>query len=334
MQLASGFIDPSKAGSGIYTYTTDDYASYNKTGGTSATNGTGTEATSGIANHNANIPNGNIAAGQAFFATGIANGYAIFNNTMRLKGDVSGITNSQFFKNRNAEKSAINTVEKNRIWLDIKNEKGAFKQTLVGYITAATNDYDSFYDGVSIDGNEFLDFYSINQNKYLAIQGRALPFIENDEVPLGFRTKINGVFTININQADGVLTNQAVFIEDKLTNTIFDLRSGNYMFSTAAGIFNDRFILRYTNKTLETKNLEISENKVLIFNKNKQIKINSYAEKIDTVAVFDLLGKQIYENNKVNNYELTIENLALSQHMVLIKVTLKNNQIITKKIAY
>ncbi len=334
MQLASGFIDPSKAGSGKYAYTSDDYASYNKTGGTSATNGNGTKAPSGVASLNANIPNGNIAAGQAFFATGIANGNAIFNNAMRISGGASGINNAQFFKTTNSKNKIASTVEKNRIWLDLSNDKGAFKQTLVGYIGGATNDYDSRYDGLSYDGNEYIDFYSVNQNNNLVIQGRALPFDENDEVQLGFKTIIDSEFTINIDQADGILTNQAVFIEDKLINTIFDLRSGNYTFSTVAGTFNDRFILRYTNKTLATKNFDTPENQVLISNKNKQIKINSFAETIDKVAVFDLLGKEIYQNNKVNNNELTIFNLASSQQMVMVKVTLQNGHAVTKKIVY
>jgi hypothetical protein len=36
---------------------------------------------------------------------------------------------------------------------------------LVGYITDATNSYDTTYDGVSYNGNRFVDFYSVNDNK-------------------------------------------------------------------------------------------------------------------------------------------------------------------------
>jgi autotransporter-associated beta strand protein len=334
MQLASAFLDPSKAGSGTYAYTSDDYATYNKTGGTSATNGTGTKALSGVAPYNANIPNGNIAAGQGFFAKSIAEGNAIFNNAMRISGGISGINNAQFFKSVSPKNKVKNATDKSRIWLDLTNEKGAFKQTLVGYISGATNDFDSRYDGLSYDGNKYIDFYSVNQNMNLAIQGRAFPFDENDEVSIGFRTSISGDFTINIDQADGLLTNQTVFIEDKVTHTIFDLRSGNYTFSTSSGIFNDRFILRFTNKTLATKTFNKSENQVLISNKNWLIKINSFAEIIEKVVVFDLLGKEIYQNYKVYSNELIIPNLASSQQMVLVKVTLQNGNTVTKKIIY
>ena len=66
-----------------------------------------------------------------------------------------------------------------------------------------------------LDGNQYIDFYSINQDKNLVIQGRALPFEETDVVPLGYSTTISGVFSINIDAVDGLLVDQDVFIEDK-----------------------------------------------------------------------------------------------------------------------
>jgi hypothetical protein len=174
----------------------------------------------------------------------------------------------------------------------------------------------------------------VNQDKNLVIQGRALPFNENDEVALGFRTTIEGDFTINIDQTDGFLTNQAVFIEDKLTNNVFDLKSGNYTFNTMVGTFNERFILRYTNKTLGTNDLESLKNQVLISNKNKQIKVNSAVELIDKVQVYDFLGKQLFKKEKVNSNEFTLTNLATSKQILLVKVRLQNGKEVTKKVDY
>jgi hypothetical protein len=318
-----------------YTYSLNDYAAYNPVGGVGIDDVAFLPGGSPAPNGSAK-PTGKIASGQGFFAsskTAISGSDIVFNNSMRV--GVGGITgnNNQFFKTRNpTTKTAL--IEKHRIWLNLKNTQGAFKQTLIGYITNATNEYDSRFDGESFDANEFVDFYSLNQDKNLVIQGRALPFDENDEVPLGYRTTIEGDFTINIDQVDGVLTNQAVFIEDKLTNTVFDLKSGNYTFNTVAGTFNDRFILRYTNKTLGTTDLETLENQILVSNKNKQIKVNSAVETIDKVIVYDLLGRQIFKKEKVNSNELTLNNLNFSQQIVLVKVTLQNGHSVTKKIVY
>ncbi len=317
-------------------YNVNDYASYNKTGGINTAPDVTAAALSGsYGGFNNHIPSGKIAAGQAFFTTCITSGNIVFNNSMRLSRDVVPVVldNSQFFKTRNPNIKTT-TYEKHRIWLNLTNALGLFKQTLVGYIKEATNQYDNRFDGESFDGNEFIDFYSISQDKNLVIQGRALPFDVNDQVPLGFRTTIEGAFTININQADGLLTKQTVFIEDKLTNTTFDLNSGAYTFNTAAGTFNDRFVLRYTNKTLGAKDYESLENQVVISNKYKQIRVYSKAETIDNVVVYDLLGRKLFQKDKVDSSEIIISNLISSQQVLLVKVILKKGNDVTKKVVF
>ncbi|WP_395049927.1 T9SS sorting signal type C domain-containing protein [Flavobacterium sp.] len=318
---SAGNITNGTAGSGAYAYTSDDYATYNGTGGAAASGGI--------------IPLGKIAAGQAFFTTSKSTGKSVtFNNAMRLSSVGAILDNSQFFKSRNPKIIPKNVIEKNRLWLNLTNTQGAFKQTLVGYVTDATNDYDSSFDGESFDGNEFVDFYSVSQDKNLTIQGRALPFDETDEVPLGFKSTIDSAFTINIDQVDGSLTNQTVFIEDKLTNTIFDLKNGDYTFTTVAGTFNGRFVLRYTNKNLGNNNFSTKENLVLVSNTNKQIRINAFAETIDKVSVYDIAGKQIFQKTNVNSNELSISNLGSGHQVLVVKTSLQNGTTVSNKIIY
>ena len=334
-QIGIGVSNP---GTGVFAYSNDDYASYNFTGGVSTLPDTRTATGNlpgGIPANEiiANKPSGKIAAGQGFFATSKASGNVTFTNAMRVAGGLLG-NNSQFFKTKDLKGKIANAFEKNRIWLNLTNTQGAFKQTLIGYITDATNDYDNLFDGQSFDGNEYVDFYSVNQDKNLVIQGRALPFDENDEVPLGYRTTIDGNFTINIDEVDGLLIEQAVYIEDKLTNTVFNLKTGNYTFSTAPGTFNDRFVLRYNNKTLGTENYDSPVNKVLVSNANKEIKINSFAETIDKVVIYDLLGRQVFQKTNVNNNELSIANLISSHQTLVVKTLLQNGNTFTDKIIY
>ena len=204
----------------------------------------------------------------------------------------------------------------------------------MGYVSGASNEYDNRFDGESFDANEFVDFYSVNSSKNLVIQGRSLPFVDSDLVSIGYRTKINGAFTINIDQVDGVLTNQEVYLEDKLLNIVHNLQTEAYTFNTTAGTFNERFVLRYTNKTLGTNDLSLLENQVLISNKNKQIKVNSLVESISKIIVYDITGRQIFAKNKINNNEFTLTNLVSSQQTLLVKVVLENGQSITKKVVY
>lgn len=316
IQLA-GNITNGTAGTGDYAYTSDDYASYNITGGVGVGTGNFLNGVQQILNK----PTGKIAAGQAFFTTSKATGTSVtFNNSMRVAGN-----NSQFFKKRNSKTE--NSIEKNRVWLNLTNTQGAFKQTLIGYVTDATNDYDSLFDGESFNGNEFVDFYSVSQDKNLVIQGRALPFDENDTVPLGFKSTIDGAFTINLDQVDGSLTNQAVYIEDKLTNTIFDLKSGNYTFSTVAGTFDDRFTLKYTNKTLSVDTMDKEDGIMAFYSKNYITLIikNNTDLIVNSVALFNMTGQNI-DNWDVNDGEqstiqISTKNINSGIYIVKIKTS-------------
>ncbi|QKJ62169.1 T9SS sorting signal type C domain-containing protein [Flavobacterium sp. M31R6] len=148
-----------------------------------------------------------------------------------------------FFKETKLNAVAI---ERHRVWLNLTNDEGAFKQVLVGYITGATNGVDTAYDGLSIDSNKYIDFYSRIDNQNYVIQGRALPFNETDKVPLGYKTAIEGTFEISIAKVDGLFATQNVFVEDKVTHIIHNLKNGSFSFTTGIGVFNDRFVLRYT----------------------------------------------------------------------------------------
>ncbi|MFV8342487.1 T9SS sorting signal type C domain-containing protein [Flavobacterium sp. XS2P39] len=327
-QIGIGVSNP---GTGLYAYSSDDYASYNLTGGT----GTAGNFIGGVTEQISNKPVGKIAAGQGFFATGKATGgNLIFNNGMRVAGGASGVNNSHFFKM--AATKNTSKIQKNRVWLNLTNTQGAFKQALVGYITNATDGYDSGFDGESFDGNEFIDFYSINEDKNLTIQGRALPFDQKDEIPLGYTSNIEGEFSISIDEVDGMLASQNIYIEDKITGVIKNLKEGVYSFTTKPGAFNDRFVMRYTNieKILGNDDFDILDKTVLVSNKDKQVKINSSAEALDKVEVYDLLGRLVYQKGNIDANELVISNLAINHQVLLFKIELQKGEIITKKISY
>jgi len=303
---------PTKApGENTYRYTSNDYVVYTASGGTVVS---GTKSFDGY-----------IAAGQGFFARPKATEIH-FNNDMRRGSSVNG----SFFKVANKSKS----IERNRIWLNMVNNEGAFKQILVGYIEGATNNVDFNYDAPTIAGNSYLDFYSLNETKKLTIQGRALPFENTDLVPLGYKTTVASDFTIGLDHGDGFFNKQEVYLEDKTTGKTTNLRNENYTFSTLVGTFTDRFVLRYTGKTLGTDDLENLENSVLIAVKNKTVSITCSKETIKEVNIFNVGAQLVYSKNKVNSSELQITNLHSSDQVLLVKVTLENGSVITKKVIF
>jgi hypothetical protein len=307
----------SNSGPDAYNYSQDDYAVYTLAGGTAAGSG-------GVK------PLGYIASCQGFFVEAVNSGTLIFNNAMRV--GLPTTANSQFYKSRSG-KSKI--VTKDRIWLNLENSLGMFSQQLVGYFDNTTLGFDNGYDGLLSDAGNYVNFYSFIDNDAYKIQGRST-FDENDQVRLGYFSAVAGTFNIDIDSKEGVFNNLStpVYLEDKLLDIIYDLKQSPYTFTTEKGTFNDRFILRYTNKTLNNKDFETLENQVLVSNKNKQIKVNSKVETIEKVSVYDLLGRQLFKKEKVNSNELTIPNMVSGQQTLLVKVTLQNGQTVTKKIIF
>ncbi|CAM3652906.1 T9SS sorting signal type C domain-containing protein [Flavobacterium chungbukense] len=305
-----------------YYYNNNDFAVYNLSGNTNAGSMTGTGATTP---GNQAPPLGYIAAGQGFFARSKTGQRAVFTNLMRVSGN-----NSQFFKSGQSE------FERHRVWLNFTNTQGAFKQILIGYIEGATNLWDDNYDAETLNSNPLLDFYSINGTIKLLIQGRAIPFEESDTVPLGYRSSIAGDFTIAIERTDGNLSTQTIYLEDKATNKIQDLKAGAYTFTTAIGVFNERFVLRYTNKNLETNNFASLDKNVFVSVKDKNIKLQAVSdtENLKETAIYDVGGKLLYQKENINNKELLITNLPPVHQVLLVKITLDNGYTTTKKIVF
>lgn len=295
-------------------YSQDDYAMYNLSGGTTAVSG-GVE------------PSGYIASGQGFFLDAEAAGSLTFNNSMRVSAPTTA--NTQFFK---AASNIEKTKNSDRVWLNLENADGMFSQQLVGYFDNTTLGHDNGYDGLVSDAVNCVSFYSfINEDTY-RIQGRAA-FNEKDQVRLGYFSAVAGTFNINIDSKEGIFnqSDSGIYVEDKSLNAIHDLKQGPYSFATEKGTFNDRFVLRYTNKAETGKSFNIQD-VVLVSNKNRQIEINSSVEMINKVQMYDLSGRLIYQKRNVNTYELAISNLVGNHQILLVKIVLQNGQTITKKL--
>lgn len=305
-------------------YTSDDYAVYNLLGGV----GTRKALASG---ENETLPNGTITSGQSFFVQSAKPGEVKFEDSMRILEN-----NSSFFKPAKTKKTKktkkINEPEKNRIWLNLANEENAFKQLLIGYPEGAANSYDRAFDGEFFNGNQYVGFYSCNEGKNWVIQGRNLSFQNSDEVILGYKTEINGNFTISIDHLDGDFTNQSVYLEDKNKKILHDLKKEPYIFSTEKGIFNNRFVLKYTDEILKIKEVSQKEKTIKVYLNQKQLVVESTGSTLREVQVFDLLGKLIMDR-QTNLNIITISNLKPENQVLILKIK-TDDALETRKIIY
>ncbi|WP_396195292.1 PKD-like domain-containing protein, partial [Flavobacterium sp.] len=299
------------SGSGPYNF--QDYASWNLTGPTATTPASDSSNLS-------LLPSGKISSGQGFFAQVFADGQIKFDNSMRVSAN-----NSQFFRSANSI-----LTEKHRIWLNLSNSQNKFRQTLIGYVEGATNGLDRLYDGNTFTSNE-INIYSIAENKKLVIQGKALPFDQNDVVPLGYSVNSAGEYNIAIDHTDGIFeNNQAVYLRDKLLNVVHDIKANSYSFNTATGTFDNRFEIVFNANTLGNGDLET--NNAIAYVKDNQLHIEAMVN-IKEIVIYELSGKKL---NTITNTEL---DSALSttfnypNGVYVVKVTLENNMMVPIKVA-
>jgi len=288
-----------------YNYNNSDYASWNLLGGVGTVAGTG-----------GNVPNGFIASGQAFFTRSLGvSGNVLFTNAMRTVGN-----NNQFFKSTNVQQ---------RLWLNLVGRGGSFNQILVGYDEAATTDLDWGYDGLLFSDTNATSFYSAVADQLLVIQGRPLPFNQNDRVALGYSSGIAETYSIRIDHFDESFATQEVFIEDKLLNVIHNLKTSPYEFVSNAGNFSDRFDLIYTNQILATNQQQNVACSAFISDKKIHV---SATEKIQSIEVFDMTAKWIASFKPVTESKIFESDFSYAEGIYLAKVTLQNNQIVTVKL--
>jgi hypothetical protein len=295
-------------------YTQNDYAVYNFMGGV----GTAAAINPGI---NVNVPNGNIAAGEGFFIHALSNGIATFQNSMRLLS-----VNDQFF--RHAQNATPAEDGKHRLWLEITNNQGAYKQTLIGYADGATYDVDRGFDGIYVNGGNYVGLYSLIGAEPFSIQGRPMPFDDQDQVPLGFSSTLDGTFTITLSQFDGLFDTQDVFLEDRVTGIIHNLKQSSYVFTTGIGTFDDRFILRFNSGALGNPHFSLSN--LIIYKDNDWI-VNSGTTEMKSIKVFDIRGRLLFKNDNVMANE-THFNVGSINEVLLVQVASVDGLVLTKKI--
>jgi hypothetical protein len=298
-------------------FTSNDYAVRTSLAGTAASSG-------GV------VPTKYMAAGQGFFASSSVNGSVTFTNAMRVSGN-----NSTFFRNSSSQTIVNDEADDNLIRLDLSNSGGVFKQQVILYVTGATNEYDAGIDGDQIDG-QFVSFYSIIPGHNLAIQVKAMPWEVTDQVPLGFKSTITAStsFNINISELGAYFLDKDVYLEDKLLNVFHDLKIAPYTFSSAAGVFDNRFVIHYQDTSLSNDDFAASENSVYLFKDNNQPKIVSTKSNIKSIIGYDMLGRVIFSKDKLNASEVLLTDLIKNNQAVIIKATLENNVTVAKKFIF
>jgi len=296
-----------------YNYVSSDYITYNLLGGT--------------------VPgfDGYIPAGQGFFTlmkdTAATPNTVSFSNSMRS----SSYRNDQFYRTNNSNNAT--QIEKHRIWLDLLDSNKTASRTLVGYTSEATDNFDNLYDAISSGVKSKFELYSLIEQDEVRIQGKALPFNQNDKIVLGFSAPKNDNYTIAIASLDGLFKDkdQKILLEDTYLKKTHILNDTPYQFSADMGRFNDRFILKYAK---EESNLDASNLSNITVYTSTAINVKSNIQNIFMVEIFDIQGKRLFNSENISKKELEINQLKPTSDVLLVRVTLENGEVQTKKVIY
>jgi hypothetical protein len=271
------------------------------------------------------VINGTIRTGQGFFVQSVSGDPQLhFNNGMRVTDNTPGF----FFRNGSTE-----TVERNRIWLNLSNDTDVVGQMLLAYMTGATTGIDN-----GIDGKYFNDspvaLTSVIDNGEYVIQGRSLPFAATDIVPLSFKTDVAGSYSIALHNTDGLFAgSQDILLKDNLINTVHDLKDSAYTFTSETGTFANRFEVVYQTP-LGINDPTLTPNSIVIYKQNGILNIDAGQYSMDKVQLFDISGRLIYTLDQIGSTTAKIAGLSVANQVLVVKITTAENGIVSKKVIY
>jgi hypothetical protein len=249
---------------------------------------------------------------------------------MRFDDNEIAYDNSQFIET-NQSSSVPASPNNQLVWLSLVDDADVSSVALVGYVGGATNGKDRHYDAFS-DGGA-LRLYSTVESSKMAIQGRALPFDDEDLVPLGIDLPATGLYSIGIDQLKGNIFggSQGIYLEDTLLEVVHDLRTQPYSFNGSEGATLDRFILRYTPGELSVP--EFDRKDTFVFIKDQQLNVRS-ASIIKEVTVYDLTGKQIvlYTPNNDDTRFTAPFDFSRGMYLTVIRLSDGNEIEVTRKL--
>ena len=257
------------------------------------------------------IPKQYIPVSQGFFVTADAGGSVTFKNSQRIfKTEASDP--SLFLKGGNKKnKSSVaksndnNKDTRQKIRLMFDSPKGYHRQLLVGIDKNTSNDIEKGYDAPLTENNVEDMFWIFKENNFV-IQA-VNNFDENQILPIGIKTNIEGISTIKIDDLENITNDIDIYLHDKELNIYHDLKENNYEVYLSVGEYLSRFEITFSNpQTLNTN--EVANNtelEVYFSNEKESVVIHNPSLKlIESVEMFNILGQALFKftTNTNDNY--------------------------------
>ena len=325
------------------------YATYNLIGGLSSARSTDERINDNMA-WSTKTPKRYIPVGQGFLVNSTdpvsdngLGGNITFKNSYRVF-ETEG-TNSIFLRPESVEKT---TKSKNKEWKKIRisfsSPVGYHRQILVGAVPGTTDGFDLGYDAHLFDDN-VEDMYWVQGKNNLVIQG-VNDFNKERVLPLGVKIKENKEFTMRIDTVENADKGLKIYLNDKLNDSIHDLRKEAYVSKSEPGTINDRFeIIFYKDEPVPPVvevPVEVDEDDEIYkefgitvrhgrTDRELQI-LNPHELSITNMYIFDLNGNKLEEHRRLSTekeFRMPVRNYSSGVYIVQLVV---EGRVVSKKI--
>ncbi len=282
----------------------------------------------------AKTPTYYIPVGQGFFVEVIADSGDIeFNNSQRVFKTEAEADGPIFFRNgetnSSEEEDTIGTI---RLQLNVSN--GNSRNFVLAFSDVATDGFDYGYDARTIDPQDE-DMNSFIEDEKMVIQTYA-PITDDKVIDLVFNSTGTYDYTLEIIELENIAEDQDIYLRDNLTDTYFDLRSGQYSFSSEFnGEDTERFdIVFQSGDTLDTEEFANDDTLIFVNNTEDMLYVKGLTTQAKQLSITSMLGQNIKTYNNINNQVLEngINISSLSSGIYLVSVLTDNNQSIDKKV--
>jgi hypothetical protein len=191
--------------------------------------------------------------------------------------------------------------------IDIHIEGNGYSDEMcIGMYGDASDDFDSEYDAYKLMGIEAApQLYAFDANTLYAVDLLAESY-ENREVSMGIRTGTDAEYTFSFEGVDNFDPSIAIYLEDKSSGEMIDLHeTTSYSFYSEEGTTNNRFILHF-NPDFTDVDSEVATNQIGIYAFDKTVCVNYQMAAPAQMHVFDLLGKEVINQNLSPNQLNTV----------------------------
>jgi len=213
--------------------------------------------------------------------------------------------------------------------INCETPNGYVRQLLLGFTDddTATDGIDYGYDGPCVDNFPDDLNWIIEDNRYI-IQGVGA-FDNTKQYPLGIFLQNSGTISISLFSQENFSSPIDLFIYDAILDTYTQINNQDFSTVLSNGNYLDRFYLTFSNpnENLGLNNIQELDLTIKYIKNSGEIIINSNNNYlISNVKLFDLLGKELLNENISTSNKIRIPIKTINSKNVVIHINTNYGQ--------